>query len=76
MWRSGPWTEEDIAKLTYMAQRFPVAEIAENLGRTVGATQVKAHTLKISLRLNPYQAGSDSAPNSAARPPRASILFA
>ena len=46
-----PWTEEDIAKLKQMARRKPPAEIAVALGRSIGATSVKAHQLKLSLRM-------------------------
>ena len=46
-----PWTEEDIAKLKQMAQKKPPSEIAAALGRSIGATCVKAHQLKVSLRM-------------------------
>jgi hypothetical protein len=45
------WTADDIAKLKNLAQRHPRAEIAAKLGRSVGATTVKAHQLKLSLRM-------------------------
>ena len=45
------WTAEDIAKLKNMAGRHPAARIAAELGRGPSATRVKAHLLKISLRL-------------------------
>jgi len=45
------WTEDDIAKLKNMAQRKPPADIAAALGRSVGATSVKAHQLKLSLKV-------------------------
>jgi hypothetical protein len=47
------WTDDDIAKLKQMAQKFPTAKIAADLGRSIGATIVKAHELKLSLRVNP-----------------------
>ena len=43
--------EDDIAKLKNMAQRKPPADIAAALGRSVGATSVKAHQLKVSLKM-------------------------
>ena len=46
-----PWTEEDIAKLKQMAQKKPPSEIAAALVRSIGATCVKAHQLKVSLRM-------------------------
>jgi hypothetical protein len=47
------WTDDDVAKLKRMAQKFPTAKIAADLGRSIGATIVKAHELKLSLRVNP-----------------------
>jgi bifunctional pyridoxal-dependent enzyme with beta-cystathionase and maltose regulon repressor activities len=45
------WTADEIAKLKNLAQRHPRAEIAAKLGRSVAATTVKAHQLKLSLRM-------------------------
>lgn len=45
------WTEDDVARLKAMAQKFPTARIARDLGRSIGATIVKAHQLKLSLRI-------------------------
>jgi hypothetical protein len=45
------WTTDDIAKLKNLAQRHPRAEIAAKLGRSVAATTLKAHELKLSLRM-------------------------
>jgi hypothetical protein len=45
------WTPEEISKLKSMAQKYPAAKIAEELGRGVSATRVKAHDLGLSLRL-------------------------
>ena len=47
------WTDEDVARLKAMAQKFPTAKIARDLGRSIGATLVKAHQLKLSLRIKP-----------------------
>jgi hypothetical protein len=46
------WAEDDIAKLKDMAQKYPVAQIASQLGRGISATRVKAHLLKLSLRMS------------------------
>jgi hypothetical protein len=52
MTKPGPrWTREDIHKLKTLAQNYPAASIANELGRSVGALAVKAHQLKLSLRL-------------------------
>jgi hypothetical protein len=48
-----PWTSDDIARLACMAQKYPTSEIAKALGRGLSATVMKAHTLRISLRLVP-----------------------
>jgi hypothetical protein len=45
------WTADDIAKLKNMAQKEPCANVASQLGRSVGATAVKAHQLGISLKV-------------------------
>ena len=45
------WTADEIAKLKNLAQRHPRAEIAAKLGRSVAATTLKAHELKLSLRM-------------------------
>jgi hypothetical protein len=50
------WTADDIAKLKNMAQKEPCANLATQLGRSVGATAVKAHQLGISLKV-PRQGG-------------------
>jgi hypothetical protein len=44
------WTEEDVNKLTILAQRHPAPRIAEIMDRTVGGVVFKAHKLKLSLR--------------------------
>jgi hypothetical protein len=53
-----PWTADDVAKLKKLAQRHPLAAIAAQLGRSPSATAVKAHQLKLSLRM---QADGDQA---------------
>jgi hypothetical protein len=45
------WTDKDIAKLQNMARRYPTAPIAAALGRGISATVMKAHELRISLRM-------------------------
>jgi hypothetical protein len=47
------WTADDVAKLKSLAGRLPIEEIAVQLGRTPGATAVKACNLKLSLRHRP-----------------------
>jgi hypothetical protein len=46
------WTEEDIARLLNMAQKYPVVQIASEIGRPVGSIRTKAHELAISLRID------------------------
>ena len=50
------WTADDIAMLKNMAQKEPCANVAAQLGRSVGTTAVKAHQLGISLKV-PRQGG-------------------
>jgi hypothetical protein len=54
-----PWTYEDISKLKSMAQRFPTAQIAQELGRGISATVMKAHELQLSLRMKPKKGSRD-----------------
>ena len=43
------WSADDVAKLQNMAQKYPAAQIAAELGRDLSATMMKAHELRISL---------------------------
>jgi hypothetical protein len=47
------WTEDDVAKLRTMAKKYPVDQIAHELGRGTPSIYVKAHELGISLRRTP-----------------------
>jgi len=48
-----PWTPEDILELRSMAQKYPTTQISAELKRGHSATVMKAHLLRISLRLKP-----------------------
>ena len=55
-----PWTADDVAKLKSLARRATRQEIAEKPGRSVSATSVKAHRLKLSLKMrNASDQGKD-----------------
>jgi len=45
------WSEDEIARLRDMAQKMPTPQIAAELGRGVAAVTIKAHELKLSLRM-------------------------
>ena len=45
------WTADDIARLKNLARKYPAAAIARQLGRSAAATALKAHELKLSLRI-------------------------
>jgi hypothetical protein len=47
------WTGDDIAKLKNLAQKQRLSVIAAELGRSRGATAVKAHQLGVSLKMPP-----------------------
>jgi hypothetical protein len=49
------WTPQDIAKLQSLAGKYPDAQIAIELGRSLGAIVMKAHQLRISLRAEAKQ---------------------
>jgi hypothetical protein len=61
---------EEISKLKSMAQDYPAAKIAEALGRGRSATIVKAHLLKVSLRLKGPSDPAIRAESSAPRLPQ------
>ena len=44
------WTEDDNAKLKSLAGKMPATRLAEELGRSPGATVQQACKLKVSLR--------------------------
>jgi hypothetical protein len=54
------WSAGDIAKLRDLAQKYPAAAIAGQLGRTTAATVIKAHELKLSLRLRHRKAKKEN----------------
>jgi hypothetical protein len=51
------WSDDDMAKLQSMAGKYPAKHIAAKLGRGHSATLVKAHQLRISLRMKPHREG-------------------
>jgi hypothetical protein len=57
------WTADDIAKLKNLAQKQPRQVIAAELGRSPSATAVKAHQLKLSLKVPPKDAVTSSTTN-------------
>jgi hypothetical protein len=54
------WSGDDLAKLHRMAGKYPTVEIATELGRGVSALRVKAHELRISLRMKHPREGASS----------------
>jgi hypothetical protein len=57
------WSAEDMAKLQRMAQKYPAQHIAAELGRGLAATMVKAHQLRISLRMKRHRRGAAAGPD-------------
>jgi hypothetical protein len=45
------WSADDLAKLKNLAQKVPACQVAAELGRGLSATMVKAHELRVSLRM-------------------------
>jgi hypothetical protein len=62
------WTTDDIAKLKEMAGKYPAAQIAAELGRGLSATRVKAHLLRVSLRLSRAHPNFERSPQLEMRP--------
>jgi hypothetical protein len=52
---------EEVSKLQSMATKYPAAKMAEELGRGIPATMVKAHQLKVSVRFK-KPANGEAAP--------------
>jgi hypothetical protein len=50
--RRRPWTYEDVEKQLSMAQKYPSAQIASEIGRPIASVRTKAHELSISLRMD------------------------
>ena len=59
------WSDLEIAKLKSMAGNYSTAQIAQELGRGLSATMVKAHQLQISLRRRPATPASSMEPGPA-----------
>ena len=60
-----PWPDDEIAKLRRMAQRYPTQRIAAELGRGVSATMVKAHQLRLSLKVRSKMSEPSADPGAA-----------
>jgi hypothetical protein len=54
------WTVDDIATLKNLARKYPAAAIAGQLGRSAAATAIKAHELKLSLKMQRRKMQADS----------------
>jgi hypothetical protein len=54
-----PWTWEEVEKLLNMAQKYPAAQIAAEIGRPTPSVRTKAQELKISLRIDRDQQQAD-----------------
>jgi hypothetical protein len=54
------WTADDIATLKNLARKYPAAAIARQLGRSAAATALKAHELKLSLRIQERKAEAET----------------
>jgi hypothetical protein len=50
--RRRPWTYEEVAKLLSMAEKYPSAQIASEIGRPIASVRTKARELSISLRMD------------------------
>jgi hypothetical protein len=50
-----PWTDEEVAKLLSMAEKYPSAQIASEIGRPIASVRTKARELNISLRTDRRQ---------------------
>jgi hypothetical protein len=48
------WTSDDISILKKMAQTHPMAQIAEQLGRSPSAIAFKAYEMRLTLKMHRY----------------------
>jgi hypothetical protein len=60
--RDRPWTEDDVAELRRLAPTYPASEVAAKLGRRPLDISLKAHDLRISLRIKSRPGPSRNAP--------------
>ncbi len=60
--RDRPWTKDDVAELRRLAPSYPASEVAIRLGRRLLDTGLKAHDLRISLRIKSRPGPSRNAP--------------
>jgi hypothetical protein len=51
------WTYEEVAKLLSMAEKYPSAQIASEIGRPIASVRTKAGELSVSLRMDRRQHG-------------------
>jgi hypothetical protein len=62
------WTADEISSLKKLAQKHPAEQIAAQLGRSRSTTAIKAHELKLSLKVRrqtadePSLSGADLGP--------------
>jgi hypothetical protein len=54
------WTNDEVAKLKSLAGKMPARDIAVEIGRGYAATVLKAHLLRIPLRVPRKREGSKS----------------
>ena len=60
--RDRPWTKDDVAELRRLAPSYPASEVAAKLGRRPLDISLKAHDLRISLRIKSRPGPSRNAP--------------
>ena len=68
--RDRPWTKDDVAELRRLAPSYPAEEVAIRLGRRLLDTSLKAHDLRISLRIKSRPGPSRNAPKRREEGPR------
>jgi hypothetical protein len=56
------WTSDDISILKKLAQTHPMPQIAAQLGRSPSAVALKAHEMKLTLRMHRYNAQEPNFP--------------
>ena len=59
------WSDDDLAKFRRMAGKYPPTRIAAELGRGIPAIRVKAHELRISLRVKREDGPASAGPAAA-----------
>jgi hypothetical protein len=56
-------TNEDVSKMLNMAQKYPIVQIASEIGRPIASVRTKTHELALSLGMDRSQRRASEPPS-------------